>query len=221
MKHWFLFAILALIVIAVPVNAAGISGQYVEARTCDVWSAPCFANAEMNLAGKHGLMAWKVDRGTLDNVSLEGLSVVAVISASDTLGMKQTVQGKALLIVDSKADAAQRGALIRLAKEQGGDLVKNVVSVQSAPIDMATCQCQGGSCAKLTAGKVARIETRCINTHTDNKCGNEFAFYPPLTKTAKATPAVAIEHCFTGQGFNETWKEAERRGAYVGTFESR
>jgi hypothetical protein len=175
----------------------------------------------MNLAGKNALMAWKVEQGDMDRVSLKGLSVVAVVAASDTLGLPQTGPARAVLIVDARADAAQRDALVRLARQQGGELLHNVIAVQTAPIDLKSCRCEGGSCAVLEAGKVARIETRCIDGHHDKVCGNESAFYPPLAKNTKALPAVAVENRFTGQGFNKTWTEAERRGAYVGSFEVR
>jgi hypothetical protein len=201
--------------------APAISGQYIEARTCDVWTAPCFANAEMNLGGKHALMGWKVDQGTLDGVRLDGLGVVAVVAASDTLGLAQTGPARAVLIVDARADAVQRQALVRLAREQGGTLVDHVQDVQTAAIDVSSSDCRGGGCARLEVGDVARIETRCVNTQHDKTCGNESAFYPPLANNVTAKVAVAIENRFTGQAFRHTWKEAERRGAYVGSFEVR
>ena len=214
---------LALVVMAVavaPVSAAGISGQYIEARTCDVWTGPCFANAEMSLGGKHAVLAWRVDKGALDNVSLDGLAVVAVVSASDTLGLEQTGPSQSVLIVDSRADAAQRSALIRLAKGQAGELVGKVLAVQSAKVDFDMSACKDGGCARLEAGK-ARIETRCLDGHHDKVCGNESAYYPPLSKGVTANAAVAVEHSFAGQAFNETWKDSQRRGAYVGSFEIR
>src|SRR5438445_279401 len=110
--------------------------QYLKARTCDVWTGPCFANAEMNLSGKNAVLAWKVDQGALDSVRLDGLSVVAVIAASDTLGLEQTGPAKAVVIVDAKATAARRQALVRLAQQQGGELVRQVVAVEAAPIDL-------------------------------------------------------------------------------------
>ena len=48
---------------AANLQAANISGEYLEARTCNVYTGPCFANAEMGLAGKEALMAWKIDKG--------------------------------------------------------------------------------------------------------------------------------------------------------------
>jgi hypothetical protein len=210
---------LALVVMAAPVSAAGITGQYLEARTCEVFTGPCFANADTGLVGKHAVLAWKVESGSLDGVTLDGLSVVAVVAASDTLGLRQTGASRSVVIVDSAANTAQREALVRLAKQQGGDLVKNVVAVQAAPISMEICNCKEGGCARLNAGK-ARIETRCIDGKHDKTCGNEWALYPPLAKGIKAPrAAVALEHSFSGKELNETWNEGERRGAYLGAFE--
>ena len=220
-RGFLLLAVLSLLLVAGTAHAAGISGQYVEARTCDVWTGPCFANAEMNLTGKHAVMAWKVEKGQFDNVSLDGLSVVAVISASDTLGLQQTGPAKAILIVDNKATTAQREALLAMAKKQGGDLVANVIAVKSAPISLTVCECENGGCAIVDAGQVAKIETRCVKGEHDKVCGNESAFYPPLVKGVKATAAVAVEHRFSGKEFNETWSDFGRRGAYVGTFDIR
>ena len=84
-----MLAIVTLIAAHLPVQAADITGQYVEARTCDVWTGPCFANADFNLGGKHAVLAWKVGKGSLGEVNIDGLSVVAVVSARNTLGLEQ------------------------------------------------------------------------------------------------------------------------------------
>jgi hypothetical protein len=218
MTRWLALAALVCLVVAVPAQAANLSGKYVEARTCDVWTGPCFANADMNLGGKNAVMAWKVDRGTFAEVRLDGLGVVAVVSASDTLGLEQTGPAQAVIIVDKRATAAQRSALVRLAQQQGGQLIKKVVAVQAADIDLTICQCKGGACAVLDAGS-AKVKTRCIDAHHDTACGNESAYYPPLARGVKAVPATVTEHNYTGTGLKETWKEVGRRGAYVGSFE--
>ena len=44
-------------------KAPAISGDYLEVRSCDVYTGYCFANSEMNLAGKEGLMLWSVREG--------------------------------------------------------------------------------------------------------------------------------------------------------------
>src|SRR5437868_7863332 len=103
LKRCLPFAVFALVLAAVPLHAASITGNYIEARTCDVWTGPCFANAEMNLTGKHAILGWKITKGTSGDAVLDGLTVVAVVAARDTLGLKQTGSGKAILIVDSRA----------------------------------------------------------------------------------------------------------------------
>jgi hypothetical protein len=217
MKRIVILAVGTLLAAVLPARAAGLTGQYVEARTCDIWTGPCFANADFNLTGKNAVMAWRVEKGGLDHVALDGLSVVAVISASDTLGLQQTGPSRALLIVDERATPAQRDALVRLAQKQGGKLVSNVVAVRAAAVSLDLCHCKGEACAELKAG-AARIKTRCIDPEHDHACGNETAYYPPLARGVRVRPAAA-EHQFLGRGLNETWREFDRRGAYVGTFE--
>lgn len=219
LRNCFL-ACLALVLVFVPANAATITGRYVESRTCDVWTGPCFANADFNLTGKNAVMAWRVDKGDFNSVALDGLGVAAVISASDTLGLQQNGPSKAVLLVDQRANSLQREALVRLARQQGGKLLANVVAVQPVAFDLTICDCSGEACAIVKAGG-AHIKTRCINEGHDKACGNESAFYPPLASGVNVRPAAAVEHGYRGTGLSETWTEFDRRGAYVGSFEVR
>ena len=219
MRHLPLAAI-ALALLANCASAAELSGKYVEARTCDVWTGPCFANAETSLGGKNAVIGWMIDKGSFGDVKLDGLGVVAVIAAPDTLGTKQSGKGKAVLIVDKKASKQQKEALVKFAKKQGGDLVGEVLAVVSEKVQIEFCECDEGGCAKLSAGK-AKVETRCLSAHHDKVCGNESAYYVPLTEGVKAKPAMATEHSYQGKEVGARWSDANRRGAYVGTFEVR
>src|SRR2546421_16306 len=86
----------------------------------------CFANAEMNVTGKEGILVWSVREGNWRGTSLGGLSVIAVVCTDGTLGdvRYQPRAGKAVLIVDENADAAQRQALSDLARSLAGNLIK-------------------------------------------------------------------------------------------------
>src|SRR5947209_9779766 len=92
--------------------SATVRGQYVEARTCDVFTGSCFANADTGLTGRNAVMAWQVESGAVGGTRIDGLGVVAVVAAGETLGLKQTAPGKAVVIVDEKATPAQRAALV-------------------------------------------------------------------------------------------------------------
>src|SRR4051794_2811234 len=162
----FLAGLLGLATV-LPIHAANkvadikANGLYLEARTCDVWTGPCFANADFNIGGKQGVMAWRIERGQAGDVSLDGLSVVAVVSAANTLGLEQRSPAKAVVIVDSRATEAQREALVRFVQQQAGQLVANVVKVHAQPIKIDACPCKTTACAEVDA-TVAKLRTRCL-----------------------------------------------------------
>ncbi len=212
-----MLAIVTLVAAHLPAQAADITGQYVEARTCDVWTGPCFANADFNLGGKHAVLAWKVAKGSMGDVNIEGLSVVAVVSARNTLGLEQNGPARSVLMVDSRATSVQKAALVKFAQAQAGSLLKNVVAVQSVPISLTMCKCDGETCAEVDA-TVAKLKTRCIDHQKDKACGNESAYYPPLARGVDARVAGVVEHVFRGNGLAETWSDYDRRGGYVGSF---
>ena len=197
-----------------------VRGQYIEARTCDVYTGACFANADTGLIGKHGVLAWKIESGSLHGAKLDGLAVAAVIATDETLGLKQLTPGRAIVIVDEKATKEQRAALVSFVQSQVGKLAGEVIAVRPAKVDLTICNCDGEGCATLKAGE-AKITTRCLDINHDKGCGNEATMYPPLAKGVAAKPAMAVEHSFSGKGFNETWSDPERRGAFVGSFATR
>jgi hypothetical protein len=217
MKTILTLAVVLVAAVAVPLNAGEIRGQYVEARTCDVWTGACFANAEMHIAGKHALMAWKIEKGSEGDVNLDGLSIVAVIETEQTLGQHESSDGKAVLIVDKNATAAQREALVRLARKLSGKLTAKVVHVETAAIQVSVNNCKEGGCALVDAG-IAGVTTRCIHEDEDAVCGHEDNFYPPLSQGVRARSAMVTKHEFTGKGFDKNWRDTFRRGAYVGSF---
>lgn len=198
-----------------------IQGHYVEARTADVYTGACFANAEVGLVGKHAVFGWNITSGSWQGVDLAGLSVVGVLRASHTLGdVYHTVYPvKSVLIVDSRAGALQRLALQNFAKSMAGDLLQDVVRVDYQPIAF---HLKGhgihGAAVRLTAGEEAAIETRALGEE-DKICHHEQIWYPPLVKLSHAMPAYTVVHDFQGGGLGSTWKSPYKRSAFVGTFE--
>src|SRR5437879_9006847 len=131
------------ILLAVPAMAQ-ISGQYIEARTADVYTGPCFANSEVNLTGHEAVLAWHIEKGSWtsaggEGAALDGLSVVAVVRASATLGdpYASPLPAKSVLIVDARANQAQRAALVNFAQAQTGALLRDVVAIEVSPIRFA------------------------------------------------------------------------------------
>jgi len=208
------------LMLATAANAQHISGDYIETRSADVWTGPCVANGEMNLAGDQAILAWRVSKGVWKGVSLDGLSVVAVVKASATLGdqFNNPLPAKAVLIVDEKACDDQQKALVEFAQSMSGDLLKNVVKLEVAPIKVEISG-EGGHFGNTSvqAGNFAGIKTRAINPK-DHLCGNEDIFYQPLAEMTHSMPAVADLDQFVGDGLNVSWTVHGKRSAFVGTF---
>lgn len=219
-----LIAVAVMAASALPANSRAadpLTGTYMESRTCQVYTGPCFANAETALAGREALMAWNIESGTQGNVDLSGLSVVVVVRGNDTLGYQGVADPKELksaIIVDVKATVKQREALIAFAKEHSGRAGREVVRVDAAPIAMSldSVELKG----ELIAGDVVKLTTRKARPG-DCICSNEVQFYPPLAKINRFAAGVSIEAEYKGTGLGATWSTPESRSAYMGEFNYR
>jgi hypothetical protein len=203
-----------------PTPQPNIAGNYIEIRSCDVYTGSCFANAEMTLTGHEAIMAWSVRDGALDGVQLDGLNVIAVVQGSETLGdvHRYPQQTRSVLIVDESANAAQREALVNLARQKAGALLGTTVGVETAPIHVALPEsCTESGCANVQAGDLVEIQTRCLGGK-DHVCGNEELFYPPLTPVNDPRPAFTVAGAYRGPGLGTQFDEANRRSAYLATF---
>ena len=201
-------------------QAQQISGEYVETRNADVYTGHCFANAETGLAGDQAIVAWRISKGEWNGVRLDGLHVVGVAKAADTLGSLYTnpFPAKAVLIVDERANAEQRAAPTDFAQEMGGRMFENVVRTETAPIKLSMeYHGEHPMAARVEAGSLASINTRPIGAQ-DKICGHEETYYKPLTATLHTMPAVAELDQFTGKGLNVSWSLSGKRSAFIGNF---
>ncbi len=200
-------------------GSAAIRGDYLEARSADVYTGPCFAMSQVGLTGQEAILAWKVQEGDWKGVPLDGLSVVAVVKANATLGdpYHDPYPAQSVLIVDSRASSQQRTALQAFAASMAGHLLNHVVRVETAPIQMMVEHGEHHGAAKLVAGKFAQIQTRSL-CQGDHYCGNETVFYPPLVALAHSMPAFTLDSSYSGPGLGEVWRNVDRRSAFVGSF---
>jgi hypothetical protein len=215
-------------------EAAGIRGDYVEARTADVFTGPCFSNAEIFIYGNQAVMAWKITEGEFQGVDLSGLSVAAAVRGTTTFSEDKPELAKAVLIVDEKADSRQREALIALAKNLGGSRLGNVVEVKTSQIRMkieahASAPASVADSAHATHGMpqapratfwaagLAQIVTRPLDER-DHFCGNEVVAYAPLSRGVEALPAYTLGHQCKGVGLGTSWDDPNCRSSFVGKF---
>src|SRR4029077_9754520 len=175
-------AILAISLAALaasPLLAGGkgtVTGAYVEARTAEVFTGGCIMNSEAETMGKQAVLAWKVDRGTFNGVTLDGLSVVAALSGDRKRGMTEMGGAKptvtSALFVDQRANPAQQIALVAMANELSHGLVGTIVKVTASPIQFDD---HGGEIA-VSAPQIALGVSKHM-TH-DPSCGAMQWFHP-------------------------------------------
>lgn len=213
-----LFVALLLLAPAVAM-ADELKGDYLETRTCDVYTGPCFANGQIGLTGKDAIMAWNIERGSYDGVSLAGLKVVVVTTASDTLGFGGPLVSypdpiRSVIIVDAEASPRQREALVQFASQyarHAGEMVK----VLSEPIEMNVDHFTAES--SLKAGDLAEITTRKLGSG-DCVCTNEKTFYPPLCDVKNAQAAFTVEGGYRGPALGTRWSNPNTRSAFLASF---
>ena len=210
----------ALVTVGQATARAEISGDYLETRTCDVYTGPCFANAQVGLTGQQAILAWSIDEGEYRGVDLSGLKVVMTVRAADTLGFGGGVvihpdPIKSVILVDVNATAKQREALAQFARERAGKVGGEVVRVAAVPIEMKTDHVD--MVGELKAGKEVSLVTRKLG-HGDCVCTNEATFYPPLTKVENAEAAYTVDAGFSGRGLGAKWTNPGTRSAFLATF---
>jgi hypothetical protein len=215
--HILSAAALALFVCPLVASAA-VKGVYLESRTCQVYTGPCFANSETDLAGKDAIMAWGIEKGDVEGVDVSGLNVVLVVRSSNTLGHQRAEDSKevkSVVLVDERATDQQRDALLAFARRQSGKAGQNVVLVEKAPINVSLEL--SDLTGSVTAGKQVTLVTRKARPG-DCICSNEVAYYPPLAKLENFVPGVTVEGSFTGKGLGTRWSIPNNRSAYMGLF---
>ncbi len=217
MKRAIVLAAVVGLASTVSIAAGGkatVTGQYVEARTAEIFTGGCIMGSEAETMGKQAVLAWKVDRGTVNGVSVDGLSVVAALVGDKNLGLHEIGGDRAVVrsvvYVDERANPAQRIALVALAH----DLTKSIgtiVSVMPAPITFA----DAGQEIHVATSNVA-LDVNKVMTH-DPTCG-AMQWFHPLASVDQASMGVADQHSFSGSTLGTKWSDPNKRSAFFGTF---
>ena len=117
-----------------------VAGQYYETCSCD-FVGPCILTQLQARPSKGSCtfaMSFKVDTGAFGDVSLDGLGFVVVGFTPEEMGKGNWTAG---VIVDDRASAAQRDALVAIASGGAGGpmaalsgMITTFAGVESAPI---------------------------------------------------------------------------------------
>src|SRR5258706_2342774 len=70
MKKLVPFLLTATLCFAGGIPSQNIRGEYIEARTADVYTGTCFANFESGLVGEFAVFGWQIAKGFSHTLSL-------------------------------------------------------------------------------------------------------------------------------------------------------
>jgi hypothetical protein len=198
-------------------DRARLTGEYVEARTAEVFAGGCIMNSEAETMGRQAVLAWRITTGAFNGVPLDGLTVIAAVAGDRNLGMREMggeapTAVKAIITVDPRATAAQRTALVAVVRELTGGLITQVVRVDTAPMRFAT----SANYVEVSAADTLLLTIKKEMTH-DPSCG-AMQWFKPFTQMAHSSMGVAEAHSFSGAGLGTKWSAPDKRSAFWGTF---
>jgi hypothetical protein len=209
------FAISGLTAATLAAGPASVTGTYVEARTAEVFAGACVMNGEAATTGREALLAWKIDRGQVNGVSLDGLAVVAALASETNLGVHEiggeSTPARAAIYVDSRANAAQRKALVAMVKSLSGKLIGSVVQETAAPIQFVDSAHQVSVSTDTLKLAVAK------HLNHDPSCGNK-QWFNPLTKVDRTEMGMTDQNEFSAPVLNTKWSDPNKRSSFFGTF---
>ena len=207
----------SLVLLAAPAFAASpLRGEYVEARTAEVFAGGCVMSSQAETMGKTAVLAWHVTEGVYDGQKLDGLSVVAAVAGDRNLGIRE-IGGeapsyvRAVIYVDQRATPAARRALVKMADELSRGLISEIVEVKTAPVTFDSSD----HAVQVSAGDASLSVTK--HMHHDPSCGAT-KWFTPFTRIESPTMGITEALSYSGRELDTRWSDPHKRSSFYGAF---
>ncbi len=218
MRKTFLAALIATAPIALSAGGATtISGDYVEARTAEVFTGGCIMGSEGESAGREAILAWRVGRGQVNGVALDGLSIVAVVAGDMNLGTHELggaapTKVRSAIRVDERATPAQREALVTMVRALAPAMLRDVIDVKAVPISFS----RDADRLAVTAGEASLdVATKVDHSPT---CG-AIQWFTPLAAMTQSALGHTTSEAWSGSSLGTQWSMGDKRASFYGAFE--
>ena len=213
-KIFSLIAITLLLTVpgALTIQPETVQGEYLEARSVSVYVGACHYGAEYVEGGREATLVWNIHQGTWNGVSLEGLTVVAVVTAQNNLAVDTNTR-RSVLYLDEKATSEQRSALIDLMTTKRGEILGEVVSTEIAPITFTKQDVKYNL-------RVGEILTLSVSRYPCQNCTQPHQiWYKPLEQIDTPIVGKSTAYCYQDKILSVTWNCGEdTNNVFVGNF---
>ena len=205
MKRMMFFTALAILLISGSVfstQAPVVQGEYIEARSASVYVGACHFGAEFVEGGKEATLVWNIQKGIWNDVKLDGLTVVAVVSAKDNLAIDKKTR-KSVVYIDSKATTEQRGAITDMLATKRAEVLGTVVTTQTTSIKYT----KNGAKYDVAVGKVLKlcaIRCPCANCTQPHQI-----WYDPLTEVENPIVGKSEVYCYKDKYLSVNWHQGD------------
>jgi len=208
-------ALMSVAIVSLSAQTATITGTYVEARTSEVFAGACVVNGEAATTGREALLAWRVDQGRFNGVTLDGLAIVAAVSGDANLSIHEiggeAAKTKTAFFVDARATGPQLEALVSMATKLAKNTVGDVVTVKAVPIEFV----QSAHDVHVSTPDLRLV----VEKHLDHDvtCGNK-QWFGPLSTVEGAEMGATVENVFSGSSLGTKWSDPNKRSSFFGAF---
>jgi hypothetical protein len=161
-----------------------VNGRYVEARSASVFAGACHFGAEYTTQGREAVLAWQLAGGRVDGESLEGVELVAVVTAEDNLAEADAARAS-VVYLDAELPEAVRAAALAWLEREHGEVLGTVGKVETAEVRV---DCAGERYVVSVPGRV-RLEGEAL---PDRACCS-------MPSNVWYSPLVALEGRVVGQ----------------------
>ena len=215
MKRIFVLSTLILLAItsfAIATDIPNIQGEYIEARSASVYVGACHFGAEYVEGGKEATMVWNIQQGSWNSVSLDGLTVVAVVSAKGNLAVDFKTR-KSVLYLDTNTTPEQQAALKDLLSTKQAKELGTIVTTQTAPINFS----KNGTKYNVEVGKVLSLTANrypCVHCTQPHQI-----WYKPLIALDNPIVGKSEVYRYKDSYLTVNWQQGDAlNNVFVGSF---
>ncbi|HYL94088.1 MAG TPA: DUF1326 domain-containing protein [Alphaproteobacteria bacterium] len=190
-----------------------VAGEYVEARSGEVYTCGCLFSSEQVTAGKEAILAWHIREGEYRGTALAGVKAAAVIVGKGNLGLTATNR-TSVLYVNQGSTSDQQEAVVDLLSHNYGQVLGEIISVHTAPVSFD----KNNGETYVRIDNIAAVVIRSVRLPEDAHPGS-FLWYGPFIPMKAPMLATTLYYRFWGPDFRRQWWTAEPGiTAYTGDF---